>query len=142
MHVHIRAERSTNVPSIAPRERASMPIVPFPAHRSRNLPALILRASNRNMASRVDRGETELIISRFSSSSPWWRPSVICSSEVMRTGFTLSHGFFVFGRDPGRGGGILLSDAAERFLRKRFFPPPATRSRESPEVFGPLFWLD
>jgi len=53
-----------------------------------------------------------------------------------------SHGFLVFGREPGRGGGILLSDADDFFLKNRFLPPLDGLSRESFEAFGPRFWLN
>jgi len=119
----MRDERSTNEPSMAPREIASMPMVPLPAQRSRKRPALTFRARRRNIDSLTFRAETEeFIFSMFVKSSPSYRPSVTCSSEVIFGRFIFSQGFFVFGRSPGRGGGILPSDADERFLKKRRLP--------------------
>src|SRR5436305_9125550 len=84
MKAHILAERSTKVPSKAPREIASMPTAPEPAHKSRNLPPRTRRAIILNIASRIF-----LVVGRtlgdvvLLKNLPRCFPSVTCISEVI-----------------------------------------------------------
>ena len=91
------AFRSTKVETIAPREIASKPTVPEPAHKSRNLPARILRNKILNIDSRI-----RLTVGfAFKESGPSrylprCLPSVICLSETIFGKCSFFQGGFPF----------------------------------------------
>lgn len=97
--VHIRAERSTKVASIAPRDIASIPIVPTPEPRSSIRPPftrldMTLKTISRSLRSVwAAFGDGE-----FCSFWPRKRPSVICPSDVIFIWFSATTGLPVRGR--------------------------------------------